>query len=270
MNVFPHKRRRVSALQEKRRKQKRIGVLITLFVLSVAVVITAHIDKISIQDVAIKGISKTKAELLRTQVSNQLAGSYFYLFPRKNILLVPQNTIEESLYKKNPFIKTVDISTDGIQTLVVDVVERESNIIWCSQTDECYFIDEGLAYEKVLETDHSKYIVLRTEVEPTHVLGRTVADPGKIRKIDTFVSFLEREGTDVAHTLIKRGGDFEVVTTAGAQIFFNSSQEVSSVIKNLSSVINSGTITASEEEGPYEALLYIDLRFGKKIFYKFK
>lgn len=271
MNIFSQKRgRRRSVVEENRKNRKRILSVFIIFLIFIAIIITARLNIFFVHNIIITEVAEKKKQIIKNIVEKQLAGSYYYLFPRKNVVFVPRKDIKTALMKQDLSIKSVNIDLRSVNELSIKIVERNPDGLWCSHNDECFFVDEGYVYGKFLGDNISDYNILKTETDPKKIIGTIIIDSEDFRKINTFILYLKRENVSISNVLIQDNGDYEIQTKAGAKIIFNNREDISDTINNLASIVHSGAITKDKWQDIYKTLLYIDLRFGRKIFYKFK
>ncbi len=121
-----------------------------------AVSYVAHRPEITIERVYVEGESVLSEEEIRSAAREVLAGSYLYLFPKRNIFIYPRATLEKHLLAHFWRIKEVEVSLRDLRSITVTLTERASALLWCGDevsvsesSGHCYFLDEeGLVFAK--------------------------------------------------------------------------------------------------------------------------
>ncbi|HEV7702570.1 MAG TPA: hypothetical protein VGO63_03985, partial [Candidatus Paceibacterota bacterium] len=150
---------RLSELKKKKKKifTRKIIIFTVLFLLLVAgLSYVSRIKRLSIADIAVTGNVVIDTETIKAEVDKELAGKYFWLFPRRNILLYPKNKIKRNLAKQYKRLTDISVSVGSGQTMMISVSERNPEYTWCRTApvggngkETCYFLDkEGYIFDQ--------------------------------------------------------------------------------------------------------------------------
>ncbi len=245
-----------------------------------------NLSKLTITKVTISGNRVLSTESMRRVVDDTLSGRYFFLIPKRSSLFYPRASLEQLLLSTFPRLETATIDYQDLNSIIVSVKERESNYLWClgNPTEKnCYFIDRtGLVFAKAPRFSDNVFF---------EMYGRGEGDPIGSRPITTseFIAILsvyEKVTPVLKQTLLKNDkplrmiaeeqGDYTIIMERARdkseapsdwQLKFNVSSNPEELASNLLSALTSSTFV--KELNGKQSLTYIDVRFGKKIFYKF-
>ena len=287
MNVFSrgryskgrgrHKKR--NTLGERRKKIRRVKAvaLVTGIILFFSLVAWgSRLPRLMISDSVISGNGTIPSATVKSEIQNFLAGTYFSLVPRDNILVYPKSKIVNGLIASFPRIQSVAMRIDGT-TLKVQIKERKPFALWCGEesspehvaTSSCYFLDKD-SYMYASAPDFTGHVFFKYFGTPalassgSDAVGGTYMDKNEWEAVQ---SLIEGLGTmDLIPVSLGRlnDTDFALTLDGGTKIIFSHDQNLASVLDNLRSVIDAepfnGTLDPSLE--------YIDLRFGDRVYYK--
>jgi len=281
---------RLLALKKKRRRglQSKILLLIlAFFILFTSLVFIFRIDKLNIETITIAGNKVVDTELIEEVIQDNLKGYYLYFLPKSNFLLFPENKIENELAAKFGRLKDISISLGGSKTLSVSLTEREGKYIWCGenlpdaavQTNEslCYFMDDsGYIFDAAPYFSGSVYFKFFGPLdlnETGNPLGTYFA-PEIFDKLVAFKDALISMNIKPVFVLVKNE-DIEiylssnVVSVDAPKIIFKSDFELEKLSENLQTALATEPLK-SNFKNKYSSLSYIDLRFGNKVYFKFR
>lgn len=262
-----------------------LGVLLVIFFGGTLYLCNSSFLRIS--DVIVHGSSVTQPDVLEQVVRREISGRYAFVVPRDNILFYPQVKLTQLVRRSNPALAAASVNLNAKRELVLEVTERAPDFLWCNIIDEenkrCYFMDKnGVAYMESPQFSDNVFI---------EIIGRTKDDPlGKmtiakeeflaLRQVVQIIPSLTKDTGLVNDSIYKvvslGGGDYNIFfhhnTADGGQnwhIIVNLKQQATDILAAFSTVVQS-EIFKKDTNGTERGLDYIDLRFGKKIFYKFK
>ncbi|KKW35704.1 hypothetical protein A2852_00405 [Candidatus Adlerbacteria bacterium RIFCSPHIGHO2_01_FULL_54_23] len=246
----------------RRRRRARMALLFGILALGIfgGAVALARASFLRITDVAVSGVKTVPQISVEEIVREKLQGSYFFLFPKNNILLYPQKEIEKTLLAAHGEFKTAEVRAKDFHALAVAVIEREPKAVWCysitSGQAECYLMDEdGVPYAPAPQFAEQVYVEYRgtlggyfsalfalvealMQKEPDNPVRQVVVDENEVR------AYFQKDFL-LIFSLKDSGGDvFERFSLALASEPFKGRK-------------------LSEFE-------YLDLRFGDKLYYKIK
>jgi len=267
----------LSELKKKRRATFLKKILFYLFLfLAVLVGLTylSRVSGINIQEVEIVGNKIVDLEEARSLAEEVILESYFYLFPKTNVLFFPKDDIKDKLQNRFKGIKNVDFSITDELKLKISLTEREAEYLWCGDTviqpaeggiPKCYFMDDtGFIFDEAPYFSGDVYFKFYGQIGEA--------------EFDSFLSLknaFEALGLNPAGMSVDGDGDIKMILVAGSssfpgpEIIFKADSDFDEALGNLEVALNTEPFL-SNFQNKYSALEYIDLRFGNKVYYKFR
>lgn len=267
-------RRRARAKNVPRRMAFALsGVVVAGLICTGLVAWGSHADALRITQVSVMGTDVLSADALANTVSTQLEGRYVGLFARDNTLIYPKDTMYTALKNTYPRIAEVVLERDGRNKLLVQVEEYKPHALWCGEeplgTEEvCYFID-GAGYIFARSPEYSGSVFFRyygTLPDPTNPIGQTFLGGDTLAASEAFARALGDSGL-AAHSLaVDTYGDFFFFLDKGGEVRLRGITEHEKKIRHLVSLMESSAYVAESLGRDIE---YFDLRFDRKVLYKF-
>jgi len=275
--------------QLKRRRQRAIWGKILILLLGLGAIFglltyLSRLKRLNISEVQVTGNNIVETEAIKAAVQEEVSGYYLWLFPKTNIFFYPKNKIKDALTEKFERLKDITISIKDRKTLEVSVSERSPEYTWCGATPlatnnkTCYFLDEtgyifdvapyfsGEIYFKFFGTVDSK------DADPT---GTYLSE----QYFDNLIFFKEMLSTTLKlqpkSAYIADNGDVKIFLSPAnpfsttPEIMFKINSDFQQITENLQTALATEPLLTDFKK-KYSSLLYIDLRFGNKVYYKFK
>lgn len=276
---------RLTELKKQRRKtvQKKIWILMFGLV-AVFSILTylSRLDNLNIQEIKITGNKVTETQELQKNVEQKISEKYLGIFPKSNILYYPQNALRAELQDKFKRIGAVDFSIQKNKTLEVTVTERTGKYIWCGVVpdqikEKCYFSDEsGYIFDEAPYFSGEVYFKLYGlgDFSADNPMGKYFFQTG-FEQLMVFKEILASFDMKPVALYHNSEGDLEFFLTKGSSIsvrpkvILNSNADFQIAAKNLRAALDTEPLL-SKFKNKYSSLQYIDLRFGNKVYYKFK
>jgi len=273
----------------KRQKEKRMVILIKtslfLFVVLVVFVLSifiSKVDRININKITIKneGSSITEDEI-KNVAEEDIKGNFFGLYPKTNIFLYQKDKIKTDIYNKFNKIKSVDIENISFSEIKITIDERSPHSLWCGfeikSEEKCYFLDEtGYIYSEAPTFSGNVFFKNYGNIKKENPIGSIFLGSEKFKEISFFIKSMKDINLVPFSFFAKENDDFEIYLEdsslkynfSGGKIIFNKNDNLGEIFDNLKTILKENALT---KEFDYAVQLdYIDLRFGSKIFYKFK
>lgn len=256
---------RLLELKRKRRRvleKKILFFLLGFLILVSGLVFVSRLEKLNISETNIIGNKVLDSKMIETVVKKDTQGYYLWLFPKTNFLLYPENQIRADLSNQFKIIKDVSLVINNIKTLEISLIEREAKYIWCgdnfpAEKNQCYFMDNtGYIFDEAPYFSGNVYFKFF----------------GKIQYFDKLISLkenMEKMGLAPILVFYKDTGDVNINLSSGAEIRFKSDSNFNKVAENLQTALSTEPLQTDFKK-KYSLLLYIDLRFGNKVYYKFQ
>jgi len=209
----------------------------------------------------------SKTEKIQASVISALDGNMFLFIPKTNALILPRSETEKKIKEEYPEIESVDINLKGLNDIEVEISEYEPKLIWSNKNGDKYFVNkEGKTFlkEPVLHS-YDNLIKIETNQEVSD-LGVSVIDPNFLSNLDTFVNKL-KEIDVVVDRVVHSGEDVYYLNVKKSfKILISSQDDLSLSFENIQTILEGGAL----DKEKLNLIDYIDLRFGNKVFYKFK
>jgi cell division septal protein FtsQ len=250
-----------------------IIIFVLLILLVVGISMLSRMQSVTIRDVTVSGNSITATDDIVAAVEGKLDGNDWLLFPKKNFLIYPKRAIEESLRSQFPALRSVSVALADPHTLGVRVTERTPQALWCRYdgtlpqplTDNCYLMDAaGFVYLKAPEFKGNAYMRYYGLIDPAEPVGQNYL-PDSIAKISAFVDGVRDLGLSPSAISVLNG-EYDLYLADGGRIIFDPDADYNDTLLNLATLIQNN----ATESGSSSSIDYIDLRYGNKVYYKFK
>jgi len=264
---------------KQRRKQRRIRIAIFvagLLVLLVGGVAGASwIPAVRISEVRVQGVQVASVKEVAQFVADELKGRTMLVFPKNSIFLYPKDIIAEKLQTTFPVLHSARIRAQvpsSFHTITVSVAEREPQALWCGETTEeaCAFVDSGgIVYARAPEFSDAVYARYMGPVEYLEEDGaypKQFLTPQKFMALSALVKALGNEVGPIDRVVVSAEEDVKLLFVNGFYILFSALDDGGDVFERF-------TIARGSEPLKGRSLsdfLYLDLRFGDKLYYKLK
>lgn len=270
-------------LKQKRRRNVQNKILIFLFlflVLMIGLAFISRIDKLNIKEIKISGNKIIDTELIHKVIEDNLNGHYLYFFPKSNFLLFPKSKIIKDLTEKYKRLKDILFNLENAQILAVSLGEREGKYIWCGENlneetikiedNLCFFMDNsGYVFDTAPYFSGSVYFKFYGSLVDNNFSKESW------NKLISFKEMLVNIKFKPVALYIKSDGDTEIYLannvslSQSPKIVFKSDFILDKTSQNLQAAISTDPLMSNLKNKP-SSLLYIDLRFGNKVYYKFR
>ena len=274
-------------VERKRKKAKRIFlVFVAVFFLVVgAVVYIFRLPTFQISSVEITGNKVIDTKDIQAVVDPILSQKYLFVFPKNNFLIYPQAEIFDALEKKFPRAEYINLSLQG-QKLVIEMKERGGRFLWCGDAptllvndEECYFTDgRGYIFDNAPYFSDNVYLKIygiRSSGEET-IIGSKVLSEDLFLKAVNLRTVLYEKGVHSVALFLKPDGDYEFLLTHPSsdrtnrpRVIFSKNGDYATIANNLISALENEPLKTDFKE-KYSQLEYLDVRFDKKVLFKFK
>ncbi|HEY4524467.1 MAG TPA: hypothetical protein VJL36_01795 [Candidatus Paceibacterota bacterium] len=271
----------------------RLPVWLLLLVLVVAggLAFFFNSDRFALRAIEIRGQHLLTAEMIATAARQTLAGRRWFFFRRDRYWFYSPTQLSAALRARFTRLAAVTPQISGWNTLQLQVTERRTAALWCAEdsvpTENCFYLDEtGLAFARAPHFSASPLITIVGADPPAvsstpllnsqplprarfhHLLNLKLALEEFFRSAPPLDNFAVQKITATAD------GDYKFYftgpnqTPAGFEIIITRTQTVAEILDRLESVLAVPEFQA--ELTPAARLEYLDLRFGHKIFYRFR
>ena len=264
---------------------------IVFFAIFAGLFYLSRLKQLNIAEIKISENKAIDAETAKMIVQEKISGNYLWFLPKTNILFYPKNNIKNELQNKFKRIKDVIFSVKNRKTLEISVTEREALYIWCNATlpesdtaaQKCYFMDEnGYIFDEAAYFSGGVYFKFYGKISEDGDLSKRESSPAgsyfakeNFYKFVLFKKILENMGLKPVALYQEDNGDIkfflsrENSLSMGPEIILKVNSDFQKVAENLETALGTEPLQ-SNFKNKYSSLLYIDLRFGNKVYYKFR
>lgn len=280
---------RLKKIKKERHKilNKKIYFFVLLFILIfTGLAFLSRWSELNINDIEITGNKIVESSAIENVIKDKISGYYLYFFPRTNFLIYPRVEIKNELINKFKRIKDISFTIPNLKTLNVSLSERMALYTYCGEIlpemniseQKCYFMDEsGYIFDEAPYFSGDVYLKFYGKINSNNEDNPSGLYFSQVN-FSRFISFkddLEKMEIKPAIINIIDNGDVEVYLSSliksqnGPKIIFKIDSDIEQVLENLQSILATEPLQ-TDFKAKYSSLLYIDLRFGNKVYYKFK
>lgn len=263
-------------IKRKRMILKAILFLVVFGMFFFAVAVSFYLPFLKIKKIEIYGNNSVAAEVLIDAARTITNEKYWKIFPRDNVFIVPKEKISKELTVKFKRIKKIEINRNFPAAISIKIEERNNAALLCER-ENCAFIDEnGYVFERSPYFSGGMFIVFFDERMITETatatfanninkaLGANLLNEEEFKKIMDFAKLSAKTGDGVVRVVLKKEDNYEIYTKEGWKMILNNKNNPQAAYLNLTTALES-TIKEYRKK-----LDYIDLRYGNKIYFKYK
>lgn len=247
-----------------RNRKRRRTIFFSLFAFALpclflaGIVYVSNISHIQIDTIEVLGAQTIKSEVLQNIAREITAKPYAYVFSQNTVVTYPQHKIEQAIASSSLRIKSVEVEAKGLRGLSINIVERASQAVWCSENNQCSNIDDvGFLYEATSANSTSSMFVFYGYTEADHV--------PYIRNALEFIETLKHLDLIPVSMIITPEVDAEILLIDGLVLKVSLPDDPMQRIDVVRTLLSDATFS---EKFNGKNLQYIDLRFGNKVYYK--
>lgn len=267
-------------------KKKIIISLIIFLLIIVGLIFLSNWKEINIQTINVSGNKIVESSEIEKIVKDTIDDKYFYIIPKTNGLLFPKNQIITNIKEKHKRISSVKLETKDFQNLEIILTENKGIYTWCGETpfvelketeEICYFMDEyGYVFDIAPKFSGNVYLKFYGDIKKNNnnPIGFYYM-PRYFENLKKFNQALQDMNFQISAFYTK--DDFETIVYLNtnkieensAKIILKTNDDPIKIAENLQASISNEPLKSKLEKA-YFSLLYIDLRYDNKVYYKFK
>ncbi len=259
--------------KKKQKQRKLVMVNVSFIIFLIGIIFVARLSALKIKNYIVEGARVITEENVVSNVRNTIAGEYLWLIPRSNSLIFPRSQVEKNLLMEFPRFSSVNLSLDGVNTLIVSVVEREPFQLYCASVNDlanassCYFLDEeGFIFDDAPAFSGVVYFVYAHEVPLESPKGQAYLPAQEFKNLTQFINNLKLLWFKPLAVEASKN-EYKIILPAGARVVLSRELDVSKALSNLEAFLNDPTIKSQADFK--ERVLLLDLRTANKVFYRF-
>ncbi len=256
----------LSSVRHKKRKRAFLRwILFFVVLIFVAVGIfwsLFFIEDLKIKDVAIETSSSKQKEILGYEIDRILSSKFFGVVPKNRIFSFQVEEVKDGLLSKFTNIETLEIERTSLSSILIFAKEREPVAVFCDE--DCFFVDKsGLAYERAPIFSSGVLIKFMDKRSSEISKGKFIMNEEDFNKILEFKNKLE-DSFSIKEIYLEDNNVCKFYLEEGWYITINIKDDVDYLFNNFS------LFWEELSEKNSKDFEYIDLRFGKKVFFKWK
>lgn len=255
-----------------RKRRRRVRLLLAFFVLVFLVcagfVAAARIPALQVRAVTVSGTQTLSSSTVRAFVEDRIAGDYAWVLPKRNIFLYPRQEINQELLAAFPVLASADVHAGDFHTIAAAVVERAPRALWCSDKGSCLFMDEnGVVYGEAPVFSQPVYISYYGET-PGTALPKQYLTPAQFQNLSALVDAiaLKLQSETIRAVVVDSAQDVRVEFASGFELRFSLKDASGDIFDRFTIALGSQPFS----DHALSDILYLDLRFGDKLYYKVK
>ena len=279
-DVRPPRERR-SQLKEKRRRLRAIvtaAVCVCALLSAYAIHAASYVSRFTFQHISVSGSTSQSPAEIQQFVEKKLEESSKGYISGRNIFVYDSAPLEKEIAENFPKVKAAHVTRDTSlgNGLLVTLEERSMFARWCAHmTDSmCYLLDSnGVVFasaEPVSASSSPATYVFSGSLSTTSV---SVSNPpygevfaqGHFVGIIALLRILQQSGLNPLGAKLESETDFSVPLAEGYYVKASYGEDPAILVKNLALILSADAI-----QGKISQLEYVDLRFGNRVYYKFK
>lgn len=256
-----------SSLRFRRRKlAKRILKLFLFPLLFFGFIIGLnYIPYLRLKNIEFSGVDILEKEKILAVLKNEISGYSYWFFPKDSVFLTDEKKLAHKIADYFPEMEKVSVEKKYFSSnILITLSKRLPFGIYCRK-EECFFTDKnGIIFERAPQMEGSA--VLKFIDERKENVQIKLGEKPPLENFDNIFNFSvkisENQNFRLTRIVIKSKDEIEIFTTENWRLIIDNALNPEKTSQNLN--------IALQNIKKKEVLDYIDLRFGSKIYYKFK
>jgi cell division septal protein FtsQ len=258
--------------KERQRKIRLVAITLAILIVIIGPILIFRNKRLLISDIQVQGNQVTASADIEDIVTGDLSGNYLWVIPKSSAFFYQKTKIKSDILKNLPRVSAVEVSLSAFHALTVTVAERTPSALYCTNTTDienptdCYFIDStGYIFSSAPAISGGVYMVYTSDPALTAPLKTSFMPAQQFQKLSDFIANLAHIPLE-PKIFVQKVDEDDLLLPDGTTIMWTPTQDLDTVYSNLSTFLND----PSQSKTPLNNLLYIDLRFKDKVFYKYK
>lgn len=279
MALFSRKRSLLQSQKLLRRERawrdvKSIFVLVLFGGLLYGFSVLSYSPKLNVQTVLVSGNSVVPTDEVLTITQNALRGRIGLFFSNANIFWYPKQEIADTLKYSYSWIDTLSIDRVNLTTIAIKIKERVPVAAWCGVSQDkpapCQLVDvQGYLFAAAPDFSGPAYLELYGPLSFGGWRGAEFFSSDGFAHVLELTKDLPTIGFQPIVVAVSSQNTYDVFLSGGTRISVQTTEPVSQIISNLGALLSQRQFVQSQLSN-FSNLVYIDTRFGDKLFYKFK
>lgn len=247
--------------------------LLLLLVASVGLLYKIYVERdwFDIKEYLIIGVDENEKKEIIGRLQKASTGVTLFIFPKDKILTYSHKDVVEAVSEVVPSRRDILVSPSGRQSLEIEVIEFTPVM---KISDSVGVTKEGIVFPTKKSLESYPYFDSASTTETFHENGFTFSklssfDEKYIEDLTAFIEKISSTLFSISKIKIDSEGDVSLFGEGEvSKVLVTTKTDLNKGWSTLVSAIDTDPLKASLEK-ERDSLLYIDLRFGNKVFYKF-
>ena len=189
------------------------------------------------------------------------------MIPQSSVWLYPKQKIMSQIGIL-PSITGVKIHLDKESVLHISVTEKNNKFLWCNDVSDCYYMTEmGYVFASAPKYEGNIFTVFFGQIDGNAV-GKYFLTEEKMKNILNFVSKIKDFGFEASSINVKKYSEVIIKLRTDTKLIVSIDGGLDEAYIDMKTLLESKDFLA--KSGGIEKIDYIDLRYGKKVFWKNK
>jgi hypothetical protein len=232
----------------------------------------SHASFWRIAELEVSGTETVATEALEARSREVLAGAYFGLVPRDNILFYPKEDLMKELRAAYPTLREVQVEARNFKTIAIVAQDRAPRALWCgvipTVPEPCVLVDEeGVVYAGAPAFSQSPFVRYFGQVVGA-ALPQQYLSLEEFRALAALVDAIaaKHPQEQVSSVWTNEDGDVRMSFVSGFTLIFTLQDDGGDVFERFNLALEADPFSG-RSLGEFE---YLDLRFGDRLYYKAK
>ncbi len=271
-----------SELKERRKQARRRAVFISIgavVLLCALLVWVLRQEWFLIRSITTEGTRTLSGEIISAYTDTMLEGNMMYIFPRRNTLLLSKERLTQSLLLEYSRIERVTFDREGRNGLRIQIEEHTPHALWCGESrpllvsddsETCYFLNEkGYIFSSAPTFSGSAYFKYYGKLAVEEPLRAHFFSADELFIAEELLYSLTQLELTPQYLTRTSEGDYRITLVTGEYVLFVPDNTLVSQVDNLGALLTSEVFRKDKRES-VTPLEYIDVRFGNKLYYRFR
>ncbi len=287
INRAPIKPSHIVRRERRLKFRKRVWIVFLTLILLGGLIYSTHARFMRVETITIEGNRVVDTREVNRLVEANIKGNAIFVFPKNNIFLVRTHSLENTILRDFPRIEMVSITKHYFHELKIVITERKGTYLWCGallgsdsqENASCYFVDDtGYIFSPSPYFSGGAYFKFYGGLDANEVanpVGAHILEEDTFASLVHFTDQILALGFESEALEIQENGTYSILLSknsdkqeSNTKIIFTKDNTLDDIYKNLVTALSSADFKREVRDNR-DRLLYIDLRFTNKIYYKF-
>lgn len=221
-------------------------------------------DLLKVKNIEVKGNQKLGADDIRSALLGEISQKILFFIP-KNIFAINFDKLSYDISSKFPEIDKISLKINLPNTVSAEIIEKTPAGCWClsaqaGTNSDCWYFDKyGVIYQK--NSSCNNLLIIVSDKKPQ--LAKSIISENDLNSILSI--YKDSINPSEIKNIFVSNEKIILESKIGWVAYFKPYDDIPGQIVNLKAILEQKVGESKKSQ-----LNYIDLRFGNKVFYKFK